>query len=935
MAAGGSLDDDKRLDTVRLDVAHPVTAAPDVGHRLVARRLARAGQPEKALAELIRFSRESPMTPRTASALVTLALQTGRTSPILTLLNQGTEETDGVERVGVLRALARLLRRTGQHEAAIETLSMLLAEAAEDRRARLVLNALLEQHQRWEALDASLDKETRLLLKRRYFRAASRTALRRARLWSERLDDAPRAALRFGQAAQYAEQGHDPHSVFLLRMLWLRALVSADAPSRTIDEAAAVTVEAASRVGREARARAFLRELGVAAPAGAAPVPADEVTRIGVPAHLERPAATEGTRPAGETGPRGAVAGALAAAGRSSAVSTEALLRIEARAVAQGAWPELARFYRQTADALPAAERTGWLEKLAELLESELDDPEQAARVWAEVAQLTGAAEAVSEQVRILDGRNDLAGVKQALDAGVGRAQAPAEKARLLVLRAGEARQRGDDAAARADLEAALRVAPGAIEAAAGLAELAVGRGDPGPLKAFERLLASSSRHLPERPELFRRLARLADASKDLRLALSAWGEVLASARGDDEALERSLTLALALKDDARLEPVVRAALEKDPRGARARVAWVELVALLERTARADEALDALRAAVKAEPGHLEVWLALIDRLVARGLDEEAAWAMEQASTAAPDGPRRVSVWRRLARHARERLSDEEKAEKYEERVERVRASQAPAAHAAPGLPGGPLMVPTPRASRPRSPAAPPRTPEDEAESDAFARALGATREPDAARERPIVIPSRLERVLSPMLADVETREAPADEFVDDEDVDDVVDDEGGGLPPLVVPRLKPQLPSGEGARSSLPTRPERAWPDAAADEPRARGRAPETPRAGPPEGPAVVALPRRAGTGASEAVRRGGTGPAPEALTRASAAPDDVDASRSMGRVPAWSEGAAAAGGAARSSDEGAGGALRRDDDEDGAREPSTGRVPAWSEGS
>ncbi|MCU0696857.1 MAG: tetratricopeptide repeat protein [Myxococcaceae bacterium] len=843
MAAGASPDDDdKRLETVRLEALTAAASSPDVGHRLIARRLFLAGQADKALSELIRFSRERPMTPRMAAALSTLALATGRTGPILTLLTQGVEETEGRERVGVMRALARLQRRTGQTEPAIETLSVLLAEAAEDRRSRLVLNALLEQRQQWEALDASLDKETRLLLRRRYFRAASRTALRRARLWGERLDDAPRAALRYGQAAQYAEQGQDPHSVFLLRMLWLRALVDADAPHRTREEATRVTLEAAGRVGREARARAFVRELGLSLPAGPVADEPNDVTVSGEPPAPSPPASASTTladfeAAAAEPVPRGPVGEALlAVVGRTSAASVEALSRLEARYVAQGAWPELARFYRQTADGRPPAERASWLEKLAELLESELDDTVGAAAVWAEVAQLTGDAEAVSEQVRILDERKDVAGVRQALDAGVGRAQSPAEKARLLVLRAQEARQRGEDDAARADLEAALKVAPTTLEAAAALAELSVARGDVGPLKTFERLLVSASRQLPERPALFRRLARLGDLMREARLASAAWAEVLVTAPGDDEALERSFTLARALKDDGRTEAVTRAILSKDPRGLRARAAWLELVAVLERAGRPDEAVTALRDAVKAEPGHLEAWLALVDRLVARGLDDEAAWAMEHAATAAPEGPARASVWKRLARHARERLGDDEKAEKYEERLERFRP---PTSESAPGLPGGPLVVP-PRTSRPRLEPVrvPVRSARDEAESEAFAQALGAQREPEDTREMPVVIPSRLKHVLEPILKDVETREAPADDFIDDDDIDEVMEvrseelvvpaDAGLQAPqrpaaapdtiPVPTPqsKLKPQGTRDEATRASLPTRPAPVWREGA-----------------------------------------------------------------------------------------------------------------------
>ncbi|MBL8919500.1 MAG: tetratricopeptide repeat protein [Myxococcaceae bacterium] len=787
----GSSPDDKRLETVRLDaLTGQQAAAPDVGHRAIARRLLKGGQREKAVTELIRLSREQPMSSRMAHALCALGLTTGKTGPIQTVVTQGIDEAEGRERVGVMRALARLQRRSGQLPEAVETLTVLLAEAPEDRRSRLILNALLERFERWDELDASLDKETRLLLKRRYFRAASRVALKRARLWGERLQEHPRAALRYGQAAQYAEQGQDPHSVFLLRMLWLRALVNADSPARSIDEATRVVLEQARVVGKEARARAFVRELGLALPTPkAADVHEGTSSEEEPTASTVIPAATtlsDLEAVEAEPAPTGPVGEALLVAAASSPLaSNKALTRLEARYVARGAWKELAKFYRETADARgEPKERAPWLEKLAELLESELEDADGAAKVWAEVAQLTGDSDAVSEQVRILDERQDQAGVKKALDAGVGRAQSPSEKARLLVLRAQEARARGDAAQARADYEAALSTFPGSLEAAAGLAELSVARGDAAPVRLFEKALAATPRSLPERPGYFRRLARLADTVKDARLAISAWSAVVQSVPHDDEALGRVWVLARGQRDDGKLEQVLRALLAKDPRGERARLAWLDLVSVLERAGRFDDALAALREAVKAEPGHLQAWLSLIDRLLARRLDDEASWAFEHAATSAPEGPQRVSLWRRHARHARERLDDEEKAEKYEERIERVRAEQAPAAHAAARLPGGPLTVPSPRTSSPRlAPvvAVAAQTLSDEVESETFARALGAAREAEDSRPPlPPKLPPRLKRVLDPIVEEfsnrIETREAPADEFASDDDIDEVME---------------------------------------------------------------------------------------------------------------------------------------------------------------
>ena len=140
--------------------------------------------------------------------------------------------------------------------------------------------------------------------------------------------------------------------------------------------------------------------------------------------------------------------------------------KLEAHLIQRGAWRELASFYRDALGRSTARpDRARWAEKLAELLEAELDDAEGAARAWAEVAAATGDSRAVSEQVRLLGLRKDGTGVREALDAGVKQAQAPLERARALVLRAEEALTRREVAAARADFEAALKIAPAHPEA--------------------------------------------------------------------------------------------------------------------------------------------------------------------------------------------------------------------------------------------------------------------------------------------------------------------------------------------------------------------------------------------------------------------------------------------------------------------------------------
>lgn len=891
---------ENRVDTARLDALDPSKPSPEAEHRAIARRLLAAGQADKAVAELIRFARERPMGARMASALTGLGLATGKLGPILTLVTQGVDEAEGRERIGVMRSLARLQRRTGQAQAAVETLTMLLAEAPEDRRARLVLNALLERFERWDELDASLDKETRLLLRRRYFRAASRVTVRRARLWGELRDEPARAALRYAQAAQFADQGQDPHSVFLLRLLWLRSLVHADAPARSVDEGVRVVLEAAARVGRDQRARAFLRELNVRLPPAALAAELEVTISLAAPAGQSVPVAPPvvAAPPEPETPTRGQVGEALLVAAATAPTATSATLaQLEARYVARGAWRELARFYRATADTRSeATERSSWLEKLAEVLESELDDGAGAAAVWAEVAQLTGDTQAVSEQVRLHEERDDGAAAKQALDAGVVRAQAPKEKARLLVLRAQEARTRGDTERARVDLEEALRTSPAELEAAAGLAELAVARGDSAPLRTFEKLLLGSSKRTPDRLALCRRLARTADDFRDARLALLAWGEVLTLAPHDDEAMARLSVLALALSDESTLEQVLRQVLAKDPRGERARAAWLDLVGYLERSGRFDEGLAALREAVAVEPGHLRAWLSLADRLAVRRLDDEATWALEQAANSAPDGPERVALWKRLARHARERLGDDDRAEKYEERVERARGPTT-------RLPGGPLVVPAAPRGLLRAVSAAAQTVTDEAESDAFAQALGALRENEASR--PAVappLPQRLKRVLEPIVREftntTQTRESPAlaVEFADDDDIDELSEDTPAAPPePISEPSVvvaadvaEVSTPAATGdvlaaKRAEAPERPDakRASVDRPSAAVRADARKPETPVVQRRPESDTDAPPRRAELPVAPAPRKTDVAPAPASTadrpTSRKAAPADV----------------------------------------------------------
>lgn len=647
---------DPELDEVRTAV---------VMHARIAARRTREGTPLDGFQELVRAARKLPMNAPLAAVLVSASLRAGTSEVARLLISERLDDVAGDQRLAVQRQLARLSRRTGALEAAQEALSIMLAEHPGDRRARAVLNALLYRRERWEELDASLDKETRELLQRDQLRAASRSALRRARLWGELLEDPARAALRAMQAAQYAEQAKDLQAAFALRVLWLRNLHRATAPGRALDEAAKLVLSLGEKTGQQRVARAVVDELS--APDDA---PGNTLSLSGeqpMPAPRRRTTQLELMAIADTVGSTPEAAAILAVAVREGP-EPQAAQKLEAHLIQRGAWRELAEFYREQAARAPGRDaRARWGEKLAELLESELKDVEGAARAWAEVAAATGDSRAVSEQVRLLEQKKDNSGITRALDAGVRQARTPQEKARAYVLRAQEALTRQALDAAREDFEAAEQAAPGHLDAVAGLAELSP---DAGRLRTFEQALAKLPRRSPRRGELFRRLARLGDAVRDERLARAAWAEVVAEISGDEEGAARLAELTRAAGDDAGLEQQLRASLAREPRGEKARRWRLELVALLEHTGRFPEALDALKEAVRYEPGHREAWLAYAERMIVAGTnDGEAAWALENAATATEDVVQRTRLWQRLARFCRDRLHDVARAEVFERRV--------------------------------------------------------------------------------------------------------------------------------------------------------------------------------------------------------------------------------------------------------------------------
>lgn len=768
------------MENVRADGAGQEARGVVDMHRRIAARLLAEGAPVRAFNELVRASRTVTMNGRLAAALTRMALAAQTYGPAMLVLNQGLDECEGLERRAVLRHLARLTRRAGNLEESREALVHLLAEVPADRRARAVLNALLEREARWDELDASLEKETKEALRKGKLFAASRASLRRARLWDEQLQDSSRAALRYGQAAQYAEQAQRFAHAFPLRLLTLRALQKSQAPKRAIDEGVRLLLASGDRAGQRDRARAMVRELGLSlepSPTSERPTQSHD-TSPHVPTTPEPPPAPVAPGPprristqielmaiaddVARMGKAAAEVAAVLSAAAREGPDPQAAKKLEAHYIQRGAWRDLARFYKDAvARAVSKPEKAAWAEKLAELLESELDDAAGAAHAWADVVSATGDSHAVSEQVRLLAQAKDNTGIRHALDEGVKRADAGPERARALVLRAEEALTRREVAAARRDFEAALALVPTLPEAAAGLAELAVVQGDLAPVRALERALAVIPRRAAGRGDLYRRLARLAGPPvNDARLARAAWTEVLFELPEDEEATAQQLAALRTAGDDVALEQALRSFLEREPRGSRSREAWLELVALCDRAGRAADALATLKNAVRYEPGHRAAWLEYADRLLSLGgRDAEMAWALEHAATATEDKTQRLELWRRLARIARESLRDEAKAATFSQRADRLQQElldEAPPRTNT--LPGGPLVVP-----RRRGVPAPGSGPTP-ADFDAVAKLLQARAEAGP----PLPSPARAPRLPDDRAVSEETPQARAPAFDDD-----------------------------------------------------------------------------------------------------------------------------------------------------------------------
>ncbi|MCP3058180.1 hypothetical protein LXT21_05320 [Myxococcus sp. K38C18041901] len=383
--------------------------------------------------------------------------------------------------------------------------------------------------------------------------------------------------------------------------------------------------------------------------------------------------------------------------------------KLEAQFIARRAWKELAQLYLKRADrAKDPAMRAEALTRLAEVMETELQDPAGAARMYGEIVELTGDRVALREQVRLLASRGDASLVRRALDEAIQRARTGRARATALLTRGERWLHMGEIQKARADFEAAEALVPGMVPALSGLLLCVESEERFSLASRLRTVLAGLQRRTPDRAEALRVLARTAEEQlRDSQLAQWAWSEVLAENPESEQARERLLWLARELGDTKSLEQLLRAQLARESRGPAARQARLELMATLEAAGDAEAALGELRQAVRFEPGHKEAWLLLVERLWARGNQGEAAWALEHAATATEDELEREQTWERLARLWRDSLGNPERAQVYARRAEGLRLAREEREAALP--PPEPPRSATPRRepSGSRSPLAP------------------------------------------------------------------------------------------------------------------------------------------------------------------------------------------------------------------------------------
>ncbi|MET0404334.1 MAG: tetratricopeptide repeat protein, partial [Cystobacter sp.] len=631
-------------------------------HRQVATRLLREGHAARAFGEMVRASRTLPMTPRLAAVLVAFSQRAGTEAAAIALLSSALNPTRGETRRAVRLQLARLLRKVGQKPRAIETLQLLVQEFPGDRRARRLFELLSGR----AAPTAPASRAPR-----RSATPIPTHTLRFGAPWGEdehTLESPEPPNARFSPRAPSLERqatlldvptwGQEEEVTSEVSGLPFSTLDTPPAPPR--DDA---TGSPFSPQRRTYDVTDELSDLPVEEDASfSAPPPPPSTSRSGPPV----PWAQDDD----ETGP------SLPRIPRGEPAEDP---RQEAQLIARQAWRELAQFYLSRADATrDVAVRAESLTRLAEVLEDELHDGAEAARVYGQIVALTGDKSALAEQVRLLAQRSDGDdwAVRRVLDEAVQRASTPETRAIAFLARAERLLSTGERDLARADFEASLALEPQSLPALIGLARCASAPERPEISRRLRAVLATLPRRALLRTEGLRCLAELcAPPHGDARTAHWAWTEVLAENPGDAPAQEQLIEWTRRLGDTEGLSRLLRASLAREPRGPVARKVRLELVALWEAAGDRDAALAELRQAVRFEPGHKDAWLLLVERLIELGQHGEAAWALEHAATATEDDRERMGAWERLARFCRDVLGDAARAQVYANRAENLRGA--------------------------------------------------------------------------------------------------------------------------------------------------------------------------------------------------------------------------------------------------------------------
>lgn len=620
----------------------------------------------RAYADLARAIEAGELDARRAAQLVRASMDAGTGPAAADLLREIGSTLPEAQRPPVWRQRARLFRRIGRLDSALKQLEALVARVPDDLRARIALGALLARERRWKELDASLEVETRVAASRGAFRRAAHACLSRAELWVRYLGDPARAALRLGQAADYAERARAFPSAFALQLLWVKGLRDSGAPARELESAAAQARRTGARAGWQSWSDEAVR-LVASAPAQA------EARRASQQALLDAADAAEAAGYRQE-------AAALLEAAVIEHPDAVAVRRLEAYWLSHRAWWRLCEFYRWWADSAPdRGDRLHALRRLTEVVEQELRDLAWAARLRGELFVLSGDRRELLEQVRLLGLCGAPSQLRKALEEAVAGARDAQARANALVTRAEVALSEGDAARALSDFRAALSASPSRLDAQVGVAEAAAQLGDRQPALALRSVLAALKPRHPERVALYRRFARLAEAVLlDAHLARLAWAEVLVEEPNEAEALARLAELARSSGDAAQLEQALRGRLRIEPKEG-ARTARIELVALLERTGRTDEAFEELKEAVRQDPAHRQVWIELAEHQIARGENVDALASLEQVAGLSEGVGARRRAWLRVARFAAEALRDSAAAARARARAEAEEGAAFPA----------------------------------------------------------------------------------------------------------------------------------------------------------------------------------------------------------------------------------------------------------------